>query len=154
MRLFQGLTNKKQENKDFQTVPISTKIEQVNIPIIPLEKYPEIIKRGKALVVKVSEAIAEQEGKDTDKVLEELEPRTLLDLLPKAAEVAAEEFFPFLAYILEIDERTVRDMGLSQVTRVIRATWEHNDFKQVQKDLENFTRPLLGALFEGQQKKQ
>ncbi len=133
--------------KDFTTVKVPLEIGEVQIPVIPLVKYPEITRRLGEIIVKVSEDIANQQGKSPEQVLEEFEPKTLLELLPRVLKIAADDFYPLAAFVLEIEEERIKKMGLPQIIQILKATWEHNDFVQVQKDLANFTRPLAAALF-------
>lgn len=149
-KVFLDLTKRFKKQKDFTTVKIPSKVDDIQIPVIPLEKYPEITRRTKDIVIKVSEDIANQHGKSPEKVLEELDPRALLDMFPRVLEVASGEFYSLAAFILDVEEEQIKKMGLSQVIKVIKATWEHNDFAQVQQDLANFIRPLAKALFGNQ----
>lgn len=136
----------KSKQKDFLTVKKKVEVEKIEIPTIPLDKYPEIIRMGKDMLIKTAEKIARRQGKDLDDVLDTMDVTTFLNILPEAITVASKDFYALMGYVLEVEEEKVKKMTLHQAILVVRGIWEHNNFAEVQSELENFIRSLTNRL--------
>ena len=128
--------------KDFASVSESNEIKGIFIPVISLEKYPEIIKRMAVLAEKLSQAISDKEGRPLEMIIAQWGVFDLLKHIPTLIEVAADEFFDFAAFILESDKATIKKLGLVDLARIIRRTFEINEFAEVQDEIQNFMKAL------------
>lgn len=127
--------------KDFacvKTQPENSAVAGIEIPVIPLEKYPEIIQRVAGLAEKLAQAVSEKEGKPVEAILSNMGIADLLQHIPTLVRVAADEFFEFAAFILNTDEMKVRKLGLVDLIRIIRRVYDINELAEVQDEIRNF----------------
>lgn len=130
---------------DYSSVPQNIEIKGIRIPEIPLEKYPEISERITGLVEKIAVALSEKDGRPLEEILENLEVTDFLKYIPLLIKVAAEEFFSFAAFILDIEDvDQIKKLGLYDLTRIINAVYEINKFAEVQGEIQNFMKALAG----------
>jgi hypothetical protein len=161
---------KRRNVKDFASAPITEEvplaqpieekqedktnvIKGIIIPVIPLEKYPEITKRAISLIQKVAAKIAEDTGEDLDKIMEDISISQMARYIPMAIDIAATEFFSFAAFILETDEQIIRKLGLSDMIRIGMKVYEINEFAEVKAEIQNFTKALMKKMNQGNQAK-
>lgn len=133
---------KRRNNKDFASVAEINEIKGIAIPVITLEKYPEIAKRTLSLVEKVSKQISEESGQTVDEVLESLTVTDMVRYIPKIITIAADELFSFVAFVLDVDEQIVRKLGVADLTRICMKVYEVNEFAEVQAEIRNFMKTL------------
>ena len=133
---------KRRNKKDFASVALDWEVKGISIPVLPLEMYPEIAKRALSLIEQLSTKIAEETGETADEILEALTPISLIHYIPKVITVAADEFFSFAAFVLDIDEQVVRKMSLADLIRISLKVYEINEFAEVQKEIGNFIKAL------------
>jgi hypothetical protein len=138
--IFKRQVNKKV--KDYASVSSQEEVSGIVIPVITLEKYPEIVNRGAELVQKLGKKIAEQQNKSLGEVLENLEPKDLLQYIPLIIKIAAEEFFGLAAFVLEVDVEQIKKIGMVDLIRIIKKLNEINQFAEVQQDVQNFMKAL------------
>ncbi len=136
---------------DYASVSQNFEIKGIKIPEILLEKYPEISERIAGLIEKIGVALSEKNGRPLEEILENLEVADFLKYIPLLIKVAAEEFFSFAAFILDIDDvNRIKKLGLYDLTRIINAVYEINKFAEVQDEIQNFMKALTAK---GQGKK-
>ena len=128
--------------KDYASVPVKVTVNDISIPVITLEEYPEIMNRIVSLLEKVGERLAEKNGLPVDEVIGSLDVANLLSFLPTIIEVATEELFDLIAFILKIDVGTVKKFGLKDLAKIINGIYEVNEFAEVQKEIGNFMKAL------------
>lgn len=145
------LKKNKEKIKDFTSVPETNEVAGITIPIITLEKYPQIIERGSNLVLKLAHELAGKEGRAIDEILDNLEILDIFKYIPTIVKIATEEFFDFVAFVLDTDKERIKKLGMADLMRIIRKTYEVNEFAEVQKELENFIKALTGKRGQGKQ---
>jgi hypothetical protein len=132
----------KRKINDFASVPEKTRVNDIEIPVIPLEKYPEIVIRVSSLIEKIGDELAQKSGKPLDKVIESIAVTDILKYIPIITRVAAEEFFDFAAFLLDIEVNQVKKLGLVDLVRIINRVYEVNQLAEVQKEIKNFMKAL------------
>jgi hypothetical protein len=150
LNIFKIQANK--EVKDFISVPEKQEVAGIVIPVIPLEKYPQIVKQAAGLMEKISAKLSEQTGKPVDEIMENFEVTDLIRYIPLIVEVAAEEFFSFTAYILDSEVSIIKKLGLVDLMRILEKVNQVNDFGEVKRIIENFM-AALGTNKTGQGKR-
>jgi uncharacterized protein YjgD (DUF1641 family) len=130
------------EVKDFVSVSEKQEVSGIVIPVIPLEKYPQIVKQAAGLMEKLSARLSEQTGKPVDEIMENFEVSDLIKYIPLIVEVAAEEFFSFVAFILDSEVSVIRKLGLVDLMRILEKVNQVNDFGEVKRIIENFMAAL------------
>jgi hypothetical protein len=140
LNFFKKQANK--EAKDFISVSENHEIAGIAIPVIPLEKYPQIAKQAAGLMEKLGTKLSEQIGKPVEKIMENFEVIDLIRYIPLIVEVAAEEFFSFVAYILDSETSVIRKLGLVDLMRILEKVNQVNDFAEVKRIIENFMAAL------------
>jgi hypothetical protein len=131
-----------EEAKDFISIPEKQEVAGIIIPVIPLEKYPQIVKQAASLMEKLSGRLAEQTGKPVDEIMENFEVSDLIKYIPMIVEVAMEEFFSFVAFILDSEVSVIRKLGLIDLMRILEKVNQVNDFGEVKRIIENFMAAL------------
>lgn len=134
---------KRMNNKDFASVPILNQVDDIVVPVITLEKYPEIAKRLVSLGKKLADKISETDNRPIDKVLEDLSVVSLLQNIQLIIEVASDEFFELVAFIFDITIERVRKMGLVQLTKLLYKAYEVNEYAEVKSLVQNFKKALM-----------
>jgi hypothetical protein len=128
---------------DYASVPKDIEIKGIKIPEIPLEKYPEISERIAGLVEKIAVALSEKDGRPLEEILENLEVTDFLKYIPLLIKVAAEEFFSFAAFILDVEDvDRIKKLNLYDLTKIINAVYTINKFAEVQDEIQNFMKAL------------
>jgi uncharacterized protein YjgD (DUF1641 family) len=130
------------EVKDFISIPEKQEVAGITIPVIPLEKYPQIVKQAASLMEKLSTRLSEQTGKPVDEIMENFEVSDLIKYIPMTVEVAMEEFFSFVAFILDSEVSVIRKLGLIDLMRILEKVNQVNDFGEVKRIIENFMAAL------------
>jgi uncharacterized protein YjgD (DUF1641 family) len=131
-----------EELRDFVSIPEKQEVAGIIIPVIPLEKYPQIVKQAASLMEKLSGRLAEQTGKPVDEIMENFEVSDLIKYIPMIVEVAMEEFFSFVAFILDSEVSVIRKLGLIDLMRILEKVNQVNDFGEVKRIIENFMAAL------------
>ena len=137
--------DKRKKQQDFASVAVpdlQKGKQDIEAPVIALEKYPVIVLKAVSIVEKVADVVAERAGKRAEEVLEDLTVTSLLQYLPIVLEVASAEFFALAAYILEVEEDKVRKLGIRDFVRLATAVLEKNEFAEVEQEIRNFTKTL------------
>lgn len=132
--------------KDYASVPNKVTYRDVTIPVITLEEYPEIMNRVVSVLEKVGERLAEKNGRTVEEVMETLDVSNLLSYIPTILEVAINEFYELIAYILKIEITSVKGFGLIDLTKIINKIYEVNEFAEVQKEIGNFIKALKKSM--------
>jgi hypothetical protein len=127
---------------DYLSIPQNTEIEGIKIPVIPLEKYPEIAERITGLIEKIGVALSEKDGRPLEEILENLEVTDFLKYIPLLIKVAAEEFFSFAAFVLDIEVDRIKKLGLYDLIRIVSEAYKINKFAEVQDEIQNFIKAL------------
>lgn len=98
----------------------------ITVKKLPLGKYAELLSALDELPKKVSGL----EGLSNDEIFANL-PKLLAEALPEVIKV--------LCIATELDEKEVNEMGLDEVTRIVVAVAEVNNFREVFDNLKNLT---------------
>jgi hypothetical protein len=131
-----------EELRDFVSIPEKQEVAGITIPVIPLEKYPQIVKQAASLMEKLSGRLSEQTGRPVDEIMENFEVSDLIKYIPMIVEVAMEEFFSFVAFILDSEVSVIRKLGLIDLMRILEKVNQVNDFGEVKRIIENFMAAL------------
>lgn len=138
--MFNISKNKKVD--DYSSVPQNVEIKGIRIPVIPLEKYPEIVIRVSSLIERISEELAKNSNKPLDEIMDNIAISDLLKYIPIIIRVAADELFDFIAYILDSEKERIKKLGLVDMTRIINRVYEVNQLADVQEEIRNFMKAL------------
>lgn len=149
--MFNFRANKKD---DYSSVPQDIEVKGIKIPVITLEKYPEISERIAGLIEKIAVALSEKDGRPLEEILENLEVTDFLKYIPLLIKVAAEEFFSFAAFILDVEDvDRIKKLGAVDLKRMVEAVYKVNEFAEVQDGIQNFIKALTAKKASGQGKK-
>jgi hypothetical protein len=135
-----GLFDKHKD--DFASVPLNTEVKGIIIPVIPLEKYPEIVIRVSSLIEKIGLELSKKDEKSLDQIMENIVITDLIKYIPLVIRIAADEFFDFAAFILTIEKDQVKQLGLVDLVKIINRVYEVNQLAEVQEEIKNFTKAL------------
>lgn len=127
---------------DYASVAERNKIGDITIPVITLSKYPEIVTRTSDLLTKVAEELSKETGGPIEDILKNMNIASLLQYIPLIIKIAADEFFDFMAFLLDIEKERIEKLSLIDLIKIINKMYEINEFAEVQEEIENFTKAL------------
>ena len=132
----------KKNTNDFASVPEIIQVKDIVIPVITLDKYPEIVIRVSSLIEKIGTELAKNDDKPIDQSIDNIAVTDLLKYIPMIVKIAAEEFFDFVAFILDIEIDRVKKLGLVDLVKIINRVYEVNQLAEVQDEIKNFMKAL------------
>ena len=132
----------KKNTSDFASVPTRNEIKGILVPDVTLGRYPEIIEKAGILIESFTAKIAEKQGLPPEKIIDNLDLLNVLKTLPQIIGIAAEEAFEFIAFVLEVEVETIKELYLIDIMRIVNKFIEVNEIAQVQTEIGNFMTAL------------
>ena len=111
-----------------KSLTIKTDTGTVEIKKLPIGKYSELLKAIKELPKHISG-------------LETLKNDELISRLPSLIAEALPDFIAILTIASPLKKEEIEEMGLDEVTRIVIAIIEVNNFKEVYENIKKVTAP-------------
>lgn len=109
---------------------IKVKLDEITVEVskLPLGKYAELLRAIREL----PKHIKELQGKDNDAIVEVL-PALIAESLPDVVNI--------LTIATPLKNEEIEFLGLDEITRLIVAIWEVNNYSEVFKNIKKVTSP-------------